>query len=103
MEALKPNLPKGIKIIPFYDRSDLITKAVHNVEKALTEAVILVLIVLVVMLGNLRSALTVAMILPLSVLFTFIMMRLTGVSANVCRDMTDMYLVQDSKKLTSSV
>lgn len=83
LEALKPTLPKGIEIVPFYDRSDLVTAAVWTVEKALGEAVILVLLVLIVMLGNLRAALTVAMILPLSVLFTFIMMRLTGVSANL--------------------
>lgn len=83
LEALKPTLPKGIEIIPFYDRSDLVTEAVWTVEKALGEAVILVLLVLVVMLGNLRAALTVALILPLSVLFTFVMMRLTGVSANL--------------------
>ncbi|PJA32209.1 MAG: CusA/CzcA family heavy metal efflux RND transporter, partial [Zetaproteobacteria bacterium CG_4_9_14_3_um_filter_53_7] len=83
LEALKPTLPKGIEIIPFYDRSELVTAAVWTVEKALGEAVILVLLVLMIMLGNMRAALTVALILPLSVLFTFIMMRLTGVSANL--------------------
>ena len=83
LEALKPTLPKGIEIIPFYDRSDLTAAAVWTVEKALGEAVILVLLVLIIMLGNLRAALTVALILPLSVLFTFIMMRLTGISANL--------------------
>ena len=83
MEALKPTLPKGIEIIPFYDRSELTTDAVWTVEKALGEAVILVLLVLIIMLGNMRAALTVALILPLSVLFTFIMMRITGVSANL--------------------
>lgn len=83
LEALKPTLPKGVEIVPFYDRSELVTAAVWTVEKALGEAVILVLLVLIIMLGNLRAALTVALILPLSVLFTFIMMRLTGVSANL--------------------
>ncbi len=83
MEALKSSLPKGVNIVPFYDRSELVKKAVHNVEKALAEAVGLVLIVLVVMLGNLRSALTVALILPLSVLFTFLLMYIFGVSANL--------------------
>lgn len=83
LESLKPTLPKGIKIIPFYDRSELVTAAVWTVEKALGEAVILVLLVLIIMLGNMRAALTVALILPLSVLFTFIMMRFTGVSANL--------------------
>ena len=83
VEALKPALPKGVEIIPFYDRTDLVNEAVWTVEKALGEAVILVLIVLLVMLGNLRSALTVALILPLSVLFTFVMMRAFGIGANL--------------------
>ena len=83
LEALKPSLPKGIEIIPFYDRSELITSAVWTVEKALAEAVVLVVLVLVIMLGNLRAALTVALILPLSVLLTFILMYLFDVSANL--------------------
>lgn len=83
LESIKKTLPKGIKITSFYDRSDLVKAAVWTVEKALGEAVILVLLVLIVMLGNLRAAFTVALILPLSVLFTFIMMRVTGVSANL--------------------
>ncbi len=83
LDALKPTLPKGIEIVSFYDRSDLTTEAVWTVEKVLGEAVVLVLLVLIIMLGNLRAALTVALILPLSVLFTFIMMRLSGVSANL--------------------
>ncbi len=83
LEELKPALPEGVTIRSFYDRTELVTQAVWTVEKALGEAVILVLIVLLVMLGNLRSALTVALILPLSVLFTFIMMRLFDISANL--------------------
>lgn len=83
IEALESVLPQGVALVPFYDRTDLVSAAVWTVEKALGEAVILVLLVLIVMLGNLRAALTVAMILPLSVLFTFILMNLFGVSANL--------------------
>lgn len=83
LETLKNILPEGVSIESFYDRTDLITKAVWTVEKALGEAVILVLLVLIIMLGDIRSALTVALILPLSVLFTFIMMKLFNVSANL--------------------
>lgn len=83
LERIKQTLPAGVRIVPFYDRADLVGRAVWTVEKALGEAVILVLVVLVIMLGNWRSALTVALILPLSVLFTFIMMRLFGISANL--------------------
>jgi cobalt-zinc-cadmium resistance protein CzcA len=83
LETLKSILPKGVIIESFYDRTDLINKAVWTVEKALGEAVILVLLVLIIMLGDIRSALTVALILPLTVLFTFIMMKVFNVSANL--------------------
>ena len=83
LEALKATLPTGVHIEPFYDRTELINEAVWTVEKALGEAVLLVLVVLVVLLGNLRAALTVALILPLSVLATFMLMRVFGVSANL--------------------
>jgi cobalt-zinc-cadmium resistance protein CzcA len=83
LQALAPTLPKSVVIEPFYDRTELINAAVWTVEQALGEAVLLVLVVLVMLLGNLRAALTVAMILPLSVLGTFMLMRVFGVSANL--------------------
>ena len=83
LTALAAVLPKGVEIVPFYDRTELVDAAVWTVEKALGEAVLLVLVVLVVLLGNLRAALTVALILPLTVLATFILMRVFGVSANL--------------------
>ncbi len=83
IKRLAPTLPPGVTIEPYYDRADLINAAVGTVEKALGEAVALVVLVLIVLLGNLRTALTVALILPLSVLFTLILMRLTGISANL--------------------
>ena len=83
IEALKTALPQGVTITPFYDRTELIDAAVGTVETALAEAVVLVLLVLVVLLGNLRAALTVALILPLSVLATFLLMRVFGVTANL--------------------
>ena len=83
LKALASVLPKGVEIVPFYDRSELVDAAVWTVEKALGEAVVLVLLVLILLLGNLRAALTVALILPLTVLATFILMRVFGVSANL--------------------
>ncbi|MBI5430143.1 MAG: efflux RND transporter permease subunit [Nitrosomonadales bacterium] len=83
LAALAPVLPEGVRVVPFYDRTELIDDAVWTVQKALGEAVVLVLLVLVILLGNLRAALTVALILPLSVLFTFLAMRVFGVSANL--------------------
>ena len=83
LEELNTTLPEGVSITSFYDRSELVSASVWTVQKALGEAVVLVLIVLIIMLGDLRSALTVALILPLSVLFTFTLMYLFGISANL--------------------
>lgn len=76
-------LPEGITLEVFYNRNDLITQAIETVSAALTEAVILVIIVLLIFLGNLRAALTVALILPLAALLTFILMKEFGLSANL--------------------
>ena len=82
-EELKPLLPEGARIAIFYDRSELTGQAVWTVQKVLLEAIVLVVILLFVFLGNLRSALVVSVVLPLSVLATFGIMRLFGWSANI--------------------
>ncbi|MDD2768978.1 MAG: CusA/CzcA family heavy metal efflux RND transporter, partial [Methylococcus sp.] len=83
IEEIKPALPKGITLSVFYDRSDLVNRATHTVVRALVEAIVLVLILLMAFLGDLRAALTVACILPLSALFTFLLMHQFGLSANL--------------------
>lgn len=83
LDELKPGLPEGVEINVFYDRGQLVNKAVGTVTKALLEAIVLVIILLVLFLGNARAALTVALILPLSALATFIMMNQFGMSANL--------------------
>ena len=83
LEEVKQSLPDHVTISTFYNRSHLVNRAVATVSKALVEAVVLVLILLGLFLGNIRSALTVALILPLSALVTFIAMKLTGLSANL--------------------
>jgi cobalt-zinc-cadmium resistance protein CzcA len=83
LEDIKPTLPKGVEIRVFYNRATLVEKAVGTVSKALMEATVLVLVLLGAFLGNLRAAVTVAMVLPLSALATFILMRTTGMSANL--------------------
>lgn len=80
---MAPSLPKGVRIQVFYDRGSLVERAVNTVTKALEEAVVLVLILLVLFLGNFRAALTIAFILPLSALFTFLLMHYFGMSANL--------------------
>ncbi|PKO51930.1 MAG: CusA/CzcA family heavy metal efflux RND transporter, partial [Betaproteobacteria bacterium HGW-Betaproteobacteria-20] len=83
LAEIAPSLPKGTSIHVFYDRGNLVERAVHTVTKALLEAVVLVLILLVLFLGNFRAALTIAFILPLSALFTFLLMRNFDMSANL--------------------
>ncbi len=83
LKELEPTLPAGVSVKVFYNRASLVEKAVGTVAKALLEATVLVLLLLVAFLGNLRAALTVAMVLPLSALATFILMRSYGMSANL--------------------
>ncbi len=83
MEELKTTLPQGTELKVFYDRTVLIESAVGTVSQALIEAVVLVIVLLGLFLGNVRAALTVAVILPLSALFTFLMMSLLDMSANL--------------------
>jgi cobalt-zinc-cadmium resistance protein CzcA len=72
-----------VRIEVFYDRSELVGRAIHTVSKALVEAIVLVLILLLAFLGNLRAAMVVALMLPLAALATFIAMRGIGLSANL--------------------
>ncbi|MGB5486312.1 MAG: CusA/CzcA family heavy metal efflux RND transporter [Lysobacterales bacterium] len=83
LDELRASLPAHVSINVFYNRSHLVNRAVSTVSKALVEAVVLVLILLGLFLGNFRSALTVALILPLSAMVTFIAMKATGMSANL--------------------
>ncbi|WOE31516.1 MULTISPECIES: CusA/CzcA family heavy metal efflux RND transporter [unclassified Acinetobacter] len=83
LQEIEKTLPAGTTIEPFYDRGELVNRAIHTVSKTLFEAIILVLILLLLFLGNLRSALVVAVILPLSALSTFLMMYQFGLSANL--------------------
>lgn len=78
-----PTLPTGVHIEVFYDRSVLVGSAIGTVQTALTEAIVLVIVVLLFFLGNLRSAAVVVAVLPLSVLFTFLAMLWTGTTANL--------------------
>ncbi len=80
---LAPALPKGVTTKVFYDRGSLVNRAIGTVSKALTEAIVLVVILLVLFLGNLRAAVVVAITLPLAVLITFILMQQFGMSANL--------------------
>ena len=83
LEEIRPALPKGVKISPFYQRSLLVNKAIHTIVRALVEASLLVVVLLLLFLGDLRAALTVALILPMVALFAFLLMNHFGITANL--------------------
>ncbi len=76
-------LPPGVKVVPFLDRSDLVHFTTHTVMHNLTEGIILVVIILFLFLGNLRSALIVALTIPFSLLFASICLDLRHIPANL--------------------
>ena len=83
LKKLEPMLPGDTKIDIFYDRSDLVNLATDTVKAALYEAIVLIMVILLVMLGNLASALSVALILPFALLMSFIAMQYFGLTANL--------------------
>src|SRR5437870_3723900 len=83
IQALQAGLPAGVRIIPFYDRSSLIDRAVHTLRRALIEETSVVTVVNVVFLLHFRSVLIVTIPLPLAVLTAFLFMRYLGISSNI--------------------
>lgn len=80
---IRRSLPPGVRLITYYDQTELVSKTIHTVAKALIEGGILVILVLLLFLGNVRAAVLVAITIPLSLLFAFIMMERFGFSANL--------------------
>lgn len=83
LQSLKSSLPKGVEIVPVYDRSQLIERAVSNLGYKLLEEFIVVALVCLAFLFHLRSALVAIISLPLGILAAFIVMRYQGVNANI--------------------
>ncbi len=83
LEKLKPSLPAGVEIIPVYDRSSLIQRAVRNLGEKLIEEFIVVALVCIAFLFHFRSALVAIVSLPLGILMAFIVMYYQGVNANI--------------------
>ncbi len=80
---LQQSLPKGLRIDVFYDRTDLIEACIETVMRALLEGSVLVILILVLFLAELRTAMIVVLSLPITFLFTFIIMGSAGLSANL--------------------
>jgi len=83
IQALQAGLPRGVRLVPFYDRSALIERAVDTLKRALIEETIVVTVVNILFLLNLRSVLIVTIPLPLAVLTAFLFMRYLGISSNI--------------------
>ncbi|TXH04472.1 MAG: efflux RND transporter permease subunit [Nevskiaceae bacterium] len=83
LAALKPGLPAGVEIVPVYDRSALIQRAVDNLRQKLIEEFIVVAVICLIFLFHLRSAFVAIVCLPIGVLVAFTVMRWQGVNANI--------------------
>ncbi|ASU39429.1 CusA/CzcA family heavy metal efflux RND transporter [Herbaspirillum sp. meg3] len=83
LEELKKSLPSGVEVVPVYDRSQLIDRAIDNLSNKLLEEFIVVAVVCGLFLWHLRSALVAIVSLPLGVMIAFIVMRYQGVNANI--------------------
>lgn len=83
VEKIQKILPEGVSIEPYLNRSALVNRNISTVIHNLIEGAIIVFIVLIIFLGNVRAGLIVASVIPLAMLFAFIMMRLFNVSANL--------------------
>ncbi|MBN9487279.1 MAG: efflux RND transporter permease subunit [Alphaproteobacteria bacterium] len=83
LDLVRKALPAGVTLNAVYDRTELVEKAVSTAERALIEGSVLVAVILFLFLGELRSAVVVIVALPLAMLIAFILMQLTGLSANL--------------------
>lgn len=83
MEAINKILPPGIKVVPYYDQATLVAKCVHTVVDALRDAIILIVIIQLILLGGIRPSLVVLLAIPFSLAFAFLMMNYLGLSANL--------------------
>jgi copper/silver efflux system protein len=92
IKEISPSLPKKtladgtvsqVKIVPFYDRTQLIYETLDTLKRALSEEILVTIIIVVVMVNHLASAALISFILPLAVLLTFIVMKFVGVEANI--------------------
>lgn len=80
---IQNNLPEGLEIVPYLDRTKMVNTAIHTVSTNLMEGALIVVFVLVLFLGNIRAGIIVASVIPLSMLFAVIMMNTFGVSGNL--------------------
>lgn len=83
IEEMQNQLPEGVKIIPYYNQMELVDKTMDTVKEILLFSGALVIVILSAILLNIRAALIAGIIIPLSLLFSFILMKITGLSSNL--------------------
>lgn len=83
VERVQKMLPEGVRVEPYLNRSELVDRNISTVIRNLIEGALIVFIVLIIFLGNVRAGLIVASVIPLAMLFAFILMRVFGLSANL--------------------
>jgi cobalt-zinc-cadmium resistance protein CzcA len=83
MEEIETSLPSSVQVVPFYDQTDLVARTTSTIVKNLIEGGLLVIAVLFLFLRNVRAALIVASVIPISMLFAFVGMAVFGYSANL--------------------
>jgi Cu(I)/Ag(I) efflux system membrane protein CusA/SilA len=81
--ALQAGLPAGVRIVPFYDRTPLIHKAIETVSTTVKEELIVCTVAILLVMGHVGNAFVVAVTLPMAILFSFLMMRAFGISSNI--------------------
>ncbi len=83
LEKINRVLPEGVRVVPYYDQATLVSKCVETVTNALIGGVLLVAGVLLVFMGGFRASIVVALSIPFSIFFAFILMKIIGISANL--------------------
>src|SRR5215831_3102476 len=111
LKEIEPGMPAGVKVVPIYDRSELIRRAISNARSTLIEVVITVVIIILIFLWHFPSAVIPVVTIPVAILLTFIPLQYTGVSINImslaglaiaCGELVDAAIVvveQTHKKL----
>ena len=83
LKEIEPGLPPGVKVVPIYDRSELIRRSIDNLKSTLIEIIVTVVLVILLFLWHIPSAIIPVVTIPVAVLIAFIPFRLMGVSANI--------------------
>ncbi|AGA26832.1 efflux RND transporter permease subunit [Singulisphaera acidiphila] len=81
--TLSAGLPEGVRIVPFYDRTPLINKALETVSATVKEEIIISTVMIVLIMGHLGGAFVVSITLPLAILFSFLLMKIFGIPSNI--------------------